>query len=461
MGLAAMVLGGCADDVDSAANVNRCLEDDDACACTDGEKKCGSGGNVMICENSSWTAAQTCYDGCRDGVCTTTAASCKEGEKKCNIRQNVAVCQNGVWHESAVCQNGCKSGACTKNAASCVNGTRKCDDDGNALQCQSGVWNIQACKGICRDGVCSPYTGNSCKNPYRLSPGNTIEGNSLSGAHYQWGADPKACANIQSMLGVVALDIPESAYYNVTVSSGHSGWGVLESASCDGDGDGELALYQKTCTADGIPEPSYQYVRLLNKGTHYFFIGEQGSADQNSGVDFKASLEKTDPASNRCGYAGKIEILDTSVPHHELSGKTSDGASSAKGADDSVQCNIGSSGNEIAYAFQVSQPVVVSASMVIFRENGDPCVNPADPNDSSCPSRAALYIQSCSPAFGYALGTRKGQLTCARVSPNSPNGSSTSASPVTLEPGEYFLFVDSDETSIFYAYTLTVDFDPV
>ncbi len=125
-------------------------------ACTDGARRCGSGGDVEECAGGSFGHVADCPIGCADGECTDTA-SCTPGARRCAGDVSEICNATGTAYlfgdgcESAdACVDGLCTGACTPGALRCNAGSaERCADDG------TGYVVSEACDVACVAGHCA------------------------------------------------------------------------------------------------------------------------------------------------------------------------------------------------------------------------------------------------------------------------------------------------------------------
>ena len=144
-----------------ACNSGRCLEN----ACADGVKRC-YGGNVEICQNSSYTIYTECESPERCDEETFECIEppeCQDGNKRCRDN-DVEICSGGQYQSYKTCPAGKACDNATRDCAQtaqCLNGRKECVGD-DYRECENGVWNYKTCggaltcsgQGECSEGAC-------------------------------------------------------------------------------------------------------------------------------------------------------------------------------------------------------------------------------------------------------------------------------------------------------------------
>lgn len=338
----------------------------------------------------------------------------------------------------------------------CKAGESQCDEHGQYMHCgESGKWIVEACDGECLDGKCIEKARNRCDNPLALKPGATAKGSTGDADDYgDKMPEGNTCQFFHTALSVIALTISETGYYGLTIDNPtgvEKTWGVIEASTCSPEHP-----YTGTCSVSSSKAPfeatQFGTTRLLNAGTYYLFVGRQMDDRQEvaANFDFTASAKKVDSSQNVCGYAGKITVLDSLQTKHEFTNESiSDGANFMTGEGGNCSSAL-TGGKEKVYAFQMAQGGRISASLSFKNKDGVACKD-VGLSDPKCPSRIGLYIKSCvSPSNLSARTTTK---ACESVTNSS---GSVTISEVALDPGEYFLFVDSDDANKEFVYDLKI-----
>ena len=338
--------------------------------------------------------------------------------------------------------NGSGNTSPSKPGSKCQETLRRCNDEGNVEVCTGGVYVEDHCDGICLKGECTKFNDNSCENPLVVAPGDKKSLSTNTRNDFAVSNTYSACKNIHNRLAVAKLTIPKFGYYEITVTSAQDvpNWGVFESLSCTADD-----FYQNSCLSTD-KQKSRTMTRLLSPGDFYVFVGGINAKTAPPPFDATIELKQLDaPKAVACNYLGKVIPVDATKGSYTDKNKTSTGVAQAKG-DNGGKCTNASTGKEIAYAFQLTQTQAVVAKIQITHENGEPC----DAEDK-CPT-PTLHIQKC--ADESALSARNNTVECAVLA----DSTNSLALEKQIPPGEYLLFVDSDNSSNSYAYDLTLTF---
>lgn len=331
----------------------------------------------------------------------------------------------------------------------CAEGLSRCTAEGKLETCLQGKYTIQNCDGTCYQNACQPFNENSCTAPAEMRSGDVKTLNTNTRQTYTIASPYSACTKIHPRLAVAKLNIDTLGYYEISArrTAGSSAWGIFGALDCITNN-----FYQDSCYT--TQKDQYAMVRLLSPGSYFVFVG---AADIKQGVtppalDIELSVNASEAQKNACAYDGNIEILDANQKQHTLKNQTSSGASKIQAESaDTYKCRNATTGNEVAYSFQLREQTTVSFELAFQRNDGTPCIDSASKN--GCPTNAVVHIQTCSDTA--TLGNRDNTQICIVEETTSKDSLSGS---VDLPPGEYLLFVDSDSQRTGFAYELTLHF---
>ena len=306
---------------------------------------------------------------------------------------------------------------------------KTCDMEGNLITCKGGIAiDSQECPNGCINEQCKELVDNGCSNPFELTVGSYVEGNTSTGNSFS-----HACTDLKAEMGVVKFNITELGFYNIAVkrTTNTSSWGYLLARSCD-----PQTAYHPTTTNCSMATGSDSITRLLNPGEHYVFV----AANNVFALDFEFEVEvnKTNPNSSYTGPLTPVYIPHGDTTGHVISDSTTDGASQKNWLGNLGCDKDGNNGPEKAYMIAVDKAGTLTARLKI--------------SDTSEYDNAALHLYKSTAPTASSAGTL-GLLNCA--------DEAASMRSITLknevQPGEYILFVDgSDGKSFDYELTLTL-----
>ncbi len=147
----------------------------------------------------------------------------------------------------------------------------------------------------CKSGYCnsSCYEYNSCANPYELTIGATISGNTMTGNSYQTG--DCGSKGMNAMMAVTHTAVSSAGFYEISATAnGASGWGTMLATDCN-----PLTSVVNSCAIEG---GSDSYYAFLESGDYYSFVAPHVTSSPH--FDFTASISKADEkAAGLCSYS--------------------------------------------------------------------------------------------------------------------------------------------------------------
>jgi len=142
---------------------------------TEGANQC-AGTVVETCTSGVWVAAQSCPQGCADGLCSTGPVTCNAGEVAC-FGPSVKVCNptGSAWLASNVCADQCQGGLCI---GTCTAGSYRCSGSTRQVCNPAGsTWTDDtACPLGCDQTVCIEPTHANQGNVETLSGPHVYQG---------------------------------------------------------------------------------------------------------------------------------------------------------------------------------------------------------------------------------------------------------------------------------------------
>ncbi len=241
---------------------------------------------------------------------------------------------------------------------------------------------------------------------------------------------------VSECLSILELKATEVGLYDISIEAAQdTGWGFFSAPACD-----TALQFQNSCVIQEFRTSAVE-TALLNPGSRFMFIGPLATSGQN--VDYSAKMQKSD-AWICADYQTAAQFIEIRSGEQRFEGSNDSGQgeslvrwASAYDYGDKGCHTQGSGGKERAYLFHLDQKTTVNARLE-FSETSDTAsghvaiyINSCKANDQTDPSRT----QKCSDA-----SASDGELQLS----------------VSLQPGDYGLFVDASDEHLTFNYSLTI-----
>ena len=346
------------------------------------------------------------------GYCETGAAApfCSCGDASCEVPESSTSCPEdcGTRCGDGVC-NGLEGPVtCAADCGRCGDGT--CDSDESRADCCPDCGC--AANLACQHGACVPAAdfGDTCAAPVKLSAAGVVAGSGTTSSASN--AVLGSCGGEVAPDRIYTFTLGQAARmraavigYDTVLYLRTSCNAASSDIDCNDDIDIDLGWYGSRLDADLAP------------GTYFLVVD-----GHTTGGWYDLNVVFGDVGGRDCAGALPIEAQGTQV----VTGSTVGATHTSSGS-----CRLGSTGPERVYRFTLQAP----AGVVAEARGVD----------------TVLYVRSACEESGT-------ELECNDDS--SPPGSLGSRVALSvLDPGTYYLFVDSLDPSQLGSYTLTVAFD--
>ena len=237
-------------------------------------------------------------------------------------------------------------------------------------------------------------------------------------------------SSLSKCLSVLEVKAPEIGLYEITLTSDDADWGFFEASECDGF----TPLSNSCMLADGSLQSINSY--LLNKGSHYFFIGPMST----SGKSFQFTAKMTRSPGWICAdYNSAAKYIQVTSDEQVFEDDTNDDGLSIlnwSGVDYGKGCTkLGNGGKEKAYIFHLEKKAEVTATLEIESEDQSGTVG--------------MYINSCKDA-----NVKTNEMQTIKCIDGDFSDTQNMTLTVELNAGNYGLIIDSNGPT--YKYTLRI-----